>query len=99
MLEASGTNNYQIAFETIELAAINDAIGDYSEALSVAERAVALSERVTSPTSTLTASALGILATMQSRLGDHVTAASTRERVVKLWSAHEPRVAARRDAR
>jgi tetratricopeptide (TPR) repeat protein len=90
MLEASGTNNYQIAFETIELAAINDANGDYSEALSVAERAVALSERVTSPTSTLTASALGILATMQSRLGDHVTAAATRERVVKLWSASSP---------
>jgi tetratricopeptide (TPR) repeat protein len=90
MLESSGTNNYQIAFEMIELAAINDAIGDYTDALSVAERAVALSERVTSPTSTLTASALGILATMHSRLGDHVTAASTRERVVKLWSASSP---------
>ena len=82
--------NYQIAFDMIELATINDAIGDYSEALSVAERAVALSERVTSPTSTLTAAALGILATTHSRLGDHVAAASTRERVVTLWSAQNP---------
>ncbi len=90
MLEVSGTNTYQLAFEVIELATINDAIGDYSEALSVAERAVALSERVTNPTSTLTASALGVLGTMQSRLGDHVTAAATRERVVKLWSASSP---------
>lgn len=90
MLEASGTNNYQVAFDMIELATINDAMGDYSEALSVAERAVALSERVTSPTSTLTAAALGILATMHSRLGDHVAAASTRERVLTLWSAQSP---------
>jgi tetratricopeptide (TPR) repeat protein len=90
LLEASNFQSYQVAFDMIELATINDAIGDYSEALSVAERAVALSERVTSPTSTLTASALGILATMHSRLGDHVTAASTRERVLKLWSASSP---------
>lgn len=90
LLEASNFQSYQVAFDMIELATINDAIGDYSEALSVAERAVALSERVTSPTSTLTAAALGILATMHSRLGDHVAAASTRERVLKLWSAQSP---------
>ena len=48
--------------------------GRILQALSVAEQAVACSERVTSPTSTLTASALRILAAMHARLGDHVSA-------------------------
>jgi tetratricopeptide (TPR) repeat protein len=90
LLDAGGSDSYQAAFEVIELATINDALGEYAAALSVAEQAVARSERVTSPTSTLTASALHILAGAHARLGDHTSAASIEERVLKLWTAHGP---------
>lgn len=87
LLEATPGAESQLAFELIELSTIVDGAGEYADALTLADRAVTLSERALGPRSTMLAAALGFQAALFDRLGDHSAAAANRVRVIDLWTA------------
>ena len=87
LLEATPGSEYRTAFELLLYASKVNGLGEHAQALSAAERAVAVAEKATGPASTLSAAALERLATTYADLGDHGAAARIRQRTVALWEA------------